>query len=220
MLTKIVFHLGFHKTGTTVLQELLFSKIPEINYFRKFDFTTEIKPNTLNLISYEHLTGHPHLLRCDSHIMYTVADRIKNCFPNAKIILGIRNKELWQKSLYSQYIINGGILNFEEFKENIDSGYLNFEKFIEYLKTKFSDVYVYRFEDLKKNHQKCMDELCKFIGVKPLKVINEQFNISLSNNQIKFLRFLNGFLNSQFTNGRIVPQKFLRKILVKIRKTN
>ena len=112
---KIVIHVGLHKTGTSFLQAEIFPKIKNVNYIGMLRYGSKIYEDKLNIISDEELSVNPHLPPChgnyfDSGQRNVIAERLQSIFPNAKIILGIRNKDTWLRSVYSQYVKGGGTI--------------------------------------------------------------------------------------------------------------
>jgi len=122
-------HVGYGKTATTWLQETLFSKNDEINYFGK---TNNNYPKWLKKIHYldeyhymkdeesikqfilrQHLneTNKPSLLSSEAFTnmgyLKSQAIRIKRIFPNPKIILILRNPIDLIESFY-KYNVNEG----------------------------------------------------------------------------------------------------------------
>ena len=145
MLDNVLIHIGYHKTGSTWLQQELFTSESDIfeplskkhkghntftEYFYKnnegyllspFDdnytiIQKEIKyilnlpgkdfRNKIPVISSERLSGNPHSSGFDSRI---IAKRLKKTFPNAKILIVIREQKSFLLSNYFQYIFAGGI---------------------------------------------------------------------------------------------------------------
>jgi hypothetical protein len=137
-------HIGFHKTGTTWIQNELFvsnsdSFIPlstkkkghsslanrfifdDKGYLlNSFDNNEKAIRADLNellgardqedenkvlVMSHERLSGNPHSSGFDSSI---IARRIKKVFPNAKILIVIREQSSWILSNYFQYLSVGG----------------------------------------------------------------------------------------------------------------
>jgi len=129
----LLIHIGFHKTGTTYLQRNVFtgengysspwsvSSGEAIEYFiltheRKYkskvvrdQFTRACDDgsmsNRIPVISHEDLSGYPIYGRYYGH---QVASRIKITFPDAKILICIREQKSMIRSLYGQYINQGG----------------------------------------------------------------------------------------------------------------
>jgi hypothetical protein len=209
-MTNIVLHLGLHKTGTSFLQAEIFPKIKNVNIPRNgaFRYGTKIDENKLNIISDEELSVNPHLP--PYHFQYlgpnqrfVIAERLNLLFPKAKIILGIREKNSWLRSVYSQYVKGGGIHNYDNFIKNVfDKDFLNFEKYIQHLKTLFKDVLIYHFEDLKKDPNNFVKNICDFIGVDVPSFENKIYEKGWSNRQLNLGLFLNRFFYSEYNpNG-------------------
>jgi hypothetical protein len=146
---KIFVHVGLHKTGTTFLQEEIFSKLNNVNYihqprtFLQKDIysnipkvrvsffqpektlgdTTEFEPSIssdkINIISRESLSGAPSVGYIDGDVRYTIADRIKKYYPDSKIIVGLREKKSWLNSSYGQYVKSGGTYSYNDWFEKV-----------------------------------------------------------------------------------------------------
>jgi len=166
----VIFHVGLHKTGTTFLQREVFPKIEGLNYNLYDSDKSEyiLDKNGINLISREGFSGLPL-----ASVKLNALDRdlfaygISKKYPDARVILGIRNKEDWLKSLYNLYVKGGGYLSYDTWFDNFDKSYLDFERYIDLLNDLFDEVYVYNFEDLRNNKKKCIQDLCDFIGLDP-----------------------------------------------------
>lgn len=131
---NILIHIGFHKTGTTFLQDFLFSNNSKgfsspwtvqsgeaIKHFvtthpERFDprqtrkeFLSAVEKNgteaLVNVISHEDLSGYPVLSR---YYGSEVAGRLHQTFPEAKILIGVREQQSMLRSLYGQYVRQDG----------------------------------------------------------------------------------------------------------------
>lgn len=206
-MSKIVIHLGLHKTGTSFLQAEVFQRIKNVNYIGMLRYGTKIYDNKLNIISDEELSVNPHLPPChgnylDSEQRTVIAKRLHSIFPEAKIILGIRNKDTWLRSVYSQYVKGGGVHNFDSFVSNVfDHHFLDFESYIDCLKGLFNEVLIYRFEDLKQDPNSFVSNICDFIGVDAPPFKNKIYEKGWSERQISLGLFLNRFFYSEYNPG-------------------
>lgn len=123
-------HIGYHKTATTWLQEYLFDNADlGFRRFLSIGDVSEIfvQPNALrfdanatraryealvtdgeliSVLSSERLSGHPHSGGFDSK---EIADRLRSVFPDAKIVIGIREQNSAILSCYLQYVKFGGV---------------------------------------------------------------------------------------------------------------
>lgn len=200
---KLFIHVGLPKTGTTFLQHEIFPKIKNVNFIHYQNFAMEIYTDKLNIISNEELFGYK-VRGSNAHDRFTIADRLKLCFPDAKIILGLRNKKTWLKSCYKQWVRDGGIHEYDYWFNNIfDVSFLNFDEYINYLKSIFDNVYIYTFENLKNNTDECLKNICNFIGCDVPIFENKKYNVGWNDKQIKIARFLNRCFKSN-TVHRII----------------
>jgi len=204
---KIIIHVGLHKTGTTFFQNQIFNKIPNAKLIRRPNLTTQLHKSKMNIISSEALSGAPYIIS-DAKIRFTIADRLKSCFPEAKIILGIREGKSWLKSLYSQFIRNGGFYEFDGWLEKVvDKDYLNQDSYIDYLKSLFKDVYVFRFEDFCNNKKKVVTEMCKFMEIDYINYQDIKYNTKLSKNRLNIIKYLNRIWISDWNPNGVLPKK-------------
>lgn len=129
---SIYIHVGYHKTATSWLQQVVFPKHPHIEfwdprnrkfewltqiaYLHDFDFpTTEFKSKIDQalesqdykpvVISWEGFMGDPFT---GAQTSKRNADRLHSLFPDARIIVGIRSQMGMLVSLYRQYVQEGG----------------------------------------------------------------------------------------------------------------
>jgi len=188
-MNEVIIHVGFPRTGTTYLQEQVFSKL-NVCFIRSMFFTDWFRcRRKKTIISHESLSLH----RYDSSAeeKFAVADALKRIFPNAKIIIGIRNPQSWIRSLYSQYIREGGTKTFDEFYKNFDKQHLDFDRYISHLRSLFDQVFVYRFEDFKRDKYRIIKEICDFID-EPVPVIDDiRYRPSLTERQMRAYRLIN-----------------------------
>jgi Sulfotransferase family len=140
-LTPLLVHIGYHKTGTNWLQEELFGN-PRTGYrwlgkqplthpvhtlvrARPFDFDaaavrSQFEPmladaereGLLPVVSFPRLSGHPYSGGYDSRL---IADRIAQVFPEARILIVIREQRSMIVSTYKQYVNAGGEAKLEHF---------------------------------------------------------------------------------------------------------
>lgn len=181
MSVELYIHLGLHRTGTTFLQHKVFPRLNDIMFFKELTFKTLICKSRKNLVSNEDLSGTPFNPNSNPNDRFMIADNIFKVYPEAKIILGLREKNSWMKSLYNQYLKIGGTSSFNQFKnEEFNKKYLDFNQYVEFLKDTFDDVFIYHFEDLKQNNERVVKDLCSFLHVNVPSYKNRRYNTSWS----------------------------------------
>lgn len=181
-MSEVFVHVGLHKTGTTWIQEEIFRKL-NVAYTRRTDLLAiPCSKGQKKIIAHEELSGHPYYGRYEDR--FAIADAIGRLFPSARIIVGFRDPSSWVKSLYSQYIRTGGWKSFEHFeKEIFDERFLQFEEYERYLKKKFDNVFVYRFEEIWADKSRFAKSLCDFLGEPAVKVSDKKYRSSLKGRQ-------------------------------------
>jgi len=199
---SIVFHIGYPKSASTWLQENLFPKITN------FTFINQVNTNEIFLSSdvfqfnpkeiRNRFLLHENIIFSSESITTpinkgwhygvfskTQADKIKATFPQAKIIIIIRNQQSLIASAYQQFIKNGGV---ESFNCYLNSGkyfsfqHLNFYLLIRYYESLFykENVFVYMYEDFLHNPTDFVKSLMN------------QFNFEIDIKQINFSRVNRG----------------------------
>ena len=150
---NLLIHIGFQRTLTTWLQKNLFnnknsgyfllgsrnqndhkSRISEYlnschpgNYPKaeilraiQQDYEYAIENNFKPVISNERLCGNPF---SGAYDCYSIANLLKDLFPEAKIIIGIREQNSMIFSHWLRYIASGGTLDLEQYLESNNSRY-------------------------------------------------------------------------------------------------
>jgi hypothetical protein len=195
---KTVIHIGYHKTATTWLQQRYFPQHPQIDFVGKhedlwtdfisphgFDFDPNLvkecfypkieqalQQNKIPVISAERLSGNPHSGGYDSK---EIADRLKQVFPEAKILIMIRHQPEAILSNYKQYIKMGGICTLKEYMFPPQEGRIPLFKLDNFKYHRLANYYAKLFgrENLKIipyekflfQPQAFLEELADFMGV-------------------------------------------------------
>lgn len=197
METKIVIHIGMHKTGTTFLQREVFPKIPNINYQTDINLFTPVVSDAINLFSDENLDGGSYRLFTTCEQRDTIIKNLHTLYPDAHIILCLRDKESWLHSAYKQYIVAYQSCSFKEYKQRLDTAKLDYAEYISLIKSLFNHVYVCYYNELKKNPQQFVNNLCDFIGVKTPPFNRNIVYKSITDTQVKLIRLYDKLLPSK-----------------------
>lgn len=204
-MNNVTIHIGMPKTSSTTLQKMFFQNLPNINYidhylktnplyfslfsiFQEEEYSFNLRKIRSNfdsvwnkklssIISCEIPCYSPSVLS-DIYILdrFIIAKRFKQLFPNARILLIIRNQLDLYKSLYAERY-NSKTMNMffnEWLNYNIDvdrkfSNIFNlgdYKTIIEIYKELFEFVHILVFEKMVLNYRKSIeDEICSFIGL-------------------------------------------------------
>lgn len=204
---NITIHIGMPKCASTTLQRGFFSKIPSISYIglgdnnpvKSFDkiffkekmyydhkeILEEIKTvkglEKPLVISREASLVHPFPHYKQFLDKTTIAERYKELFPDAKIVLIIRNQFNFHKSMYHQVIHNKELKVRKRYNKwiqkniKISEEYTHFDsifesadynKIYELYNKLFNNVKVFIFEEITTDFKSFMkSELCDFIGI-------------------------------------------------------
>jgi len=161
-----VIHIGYPKTGTTWFSESYYSKIKNINFLPPELFLTQItepcfkapkSDNNMRLvILHPELTGVRRFIWDKGIQRNIIANSLKKHFPDATIIIFLRNQLDFLTSAYIYYVRKGGTYTPVTILDMIIKGELNFT--LDYLKYNETielyesifgknNVHVYLFED-------------------------------------------------------------------------
>lgn len=190
-----VIHIGYHKTATTWLQWHLWRRkdlgLYRVKYLPKFhgihplqfdaaayraayrEAFKEVPDDAIAVVSNERMSGHPHSGGFDSR---DIADRLKAVFPNAKILIGIREQESAILSSYFQYVKKGGYCSLKGYLNPradghiplFDLNHFRYDALIAHYQALFGEgnVKVTLFEAFKEQPMEYIAELAEFGGFK------------------------------------------------------
>ena len=197
---EIYIHVGLHKTATTFLQDEVFPKLKGIKYYNllkaknRYELLYIAQSDTEGkvLMSDEDLSGSPLLLKSSVYTRFDIAWSLHELFPNAKIIIGIRDKNNWFDSVAKHILRTFPYLNRQEVINNFDMRYLDFEEYISILEQLWGagNVYVYHYEHLKETPHEFVKGICDFIGVETPQFENRKINRALGKLNMKFILLL------------------------------
>lgn len=247
-------HIGYPKTGTTFLQKNIYPNLAGIKYFdyktadklfyetiylddldidldkEKAKFSDYLKAKETCLFSFESLAGAPFIYKGANRSL--IPKRLKY-YGFERIIITIRNQTDMLDSMYRQYVVQGGVMNFTNFL-NLNKkwpmsihpfydGYLDYDKLIKVYFDVFgkSNVLVLQQEDFKPKSDTIKAELIAFTGAEKFtQGLPQRSNESLTNLSIRLLRFCNHFIfTSQKPNNLIwnrINTWFVRRVFAVI----
>lgn len=236
-MNNLVFHIGYHKTATTWLQTGYFSEHPEItlvanfrepwhdeflsyliqtpekifsipqcqNIFKKQMSSLNINAHNVLVTSAERLSGHPFSGGYDS---YKLANRMHSCFPNARILIGIRNQMDIIFSVYKQLIQEGYLGTFEDlinskqwksvaFSLEMYKYELLIARYFELFSKK--NVLILAYEDLLKNKIEYIKRISNFLNIIYFESsnFNHITNKGIREDEIATTLFLNHFRKTE-----------------------
>ena len=227
----MLIHIGYHKTGTSWLQKKFFENpISGINSVAKYKdrpkWVTEIikpfylydeskvleyfdeayKPDQLNVFSLERLAGYPSTGGYDSLM---IAQRLKSLFPNARILIVVREQYSMIKSHYIEYLKANGTAKLKELftpkrfylirNPVFELEYFNYVELINEYDKLFNkeNVLVLPYELMRENGAKFIECICEFCQIKDYGDIINQLPLEQRVNKQISLR--DAYLNRSYS---------------------
>lgn len=229
-----ILHIGLHKTGTTWFQKRFYPFVKNAKYIEReivkekillpgmVDFSAD---NTIDffarieeriIICEENLTTG---IRGNYFIQEGLFNRMKMIFPDAKIVLFLRNQVEKIASTYCYYLKNnGGTFGFQKFiKYRHNNPYNNFnfkpenlfyDRLLEILFRYFSrdNVHIFFYEDFSSDNQAFLrrfsEELDLNIDIEKISLVRENERIRAG--LIPIARFLNLFGKTQIHHRNLL----------------
>lgn len=248
---RLLIHLGYHKTGTSYLQRVIFNDTDSgyclpVNRHElrnvfvstgSFEFDAEeireqfqsqvgqTPDNLVPVLSHEQLSGQPYgggygLRKREREVSRReIADRLYSCFPEAKILIVIREQKEMIRSIY-KFLVCGwqGRLSarIEQFLDQspLQDGYsplfkldyLEYHQLIRYYQELFgkSSVLVLPYELFRDDPLHFINQIRNFSGLETIDSIAEyQINVSPSAAICSIRRVTNRFIVSPNKPGTV-----------------
>ena len=226
---KTIIHIGYHKTGTTWFQHILYPKMTNYKFcrsdiirkyfidIRPFDFDPNIAKEAFKsdedlLLSDEELSGNMHNGGLNGYLSFEIANRLKKVFPQAIIVIFIRNQWDIIASCYRQYIKEGGTYNITKYcnskqypihrEATFSFEHFKYDMLINHYQSLFDNVLVYRYEDFREHSEKFVESYIDELGIEIDGTINysQQKNVGYSNKLLRLARVLNEFTRKKTNN--------------------
>jgi len=242
MKTRVI-HIGFPKTATTTLQNGLFRQHPQIAYLRTPEVMKAVMCDILSkesvmysprrtreafapgleqferdaakkmaVFSYEGIAFSPDGTYADRRL---IAERLKDIFGEAMVLIAVRSQAGFLKSIYGEYVKRSGL-------------FIGFERFLEYQYWKFdtyafSQLYYSRliqayrdifgadkvkmilFEEFIKNPQAGNDKLCDTFGISRFALQDGLYNPALRSSLMTMMRAFNFVFRNNYGRPYFFP---------------
>ncbi len=207
-------HIGLHKTGTSFLQQSVFPRWPGIEYLgRPYDpglvferivhaddgqtFLLSNEKFLLPALSPEYLDPEvrPRTIR---EMREHCLRRLKQLFPDAGILIGLREPVRWVESVYNNYVIWGGTKLPEGFvsadaeRSVVSVEDLDFSQCVERVAELWPRTFAFDHKQLEEDPVRLFADLAKFLGTPvPEATDGARLNPSLSSDALERVRTFN-----------------------------
>jgi hypothetical protein len=238
-----IIHIGYPKTGTTWFHNSYYQKIKNINFQLPESFISDIlqpsysPPETdkdKRLVFHDpELTGVKRFIWDHGETRRNIASNLKKHFPNATIIIFLRNQIDFLTSGYIYYVRKGGtylpdkiidkIINNEL---NFSLDYLKYNETIEVYRNLFGaeNVHVYLFEDFSRDTARFIADYTRRYD---FDMGTDKINFTPVNDKLRmrlmvFMRMLNHFssMDTPFKNNYLKINWIYRNLNLKYYKFN
>ncbi|NSW45213.1 MAG: sulfotransferase domain-containing protein [Bacteroidales bacterium] len=181
-MTQTIIHIGYPKTATSWFTDFFYPYVHNANVsysdnifydmdanppFFNIVHNSPLPPKELHIIIAHKFVGIENFKWDHGVYRHFFLKQLKQKYPNAKIIVFIRNQIDFLASVYSSYLTHGGNYTFKKlFKQGkLGDGtmfafeYIDYYKLIKLYKETFGEnnVYVYVFEEFMKNNRTFLD---------------------------------------------------------------
>lgn len=207
---KIVIHVGLGKSGSTFLQKAIFPRLKGVEVYgannQRLQIYSQFKEDKINILTDENFLGCALKFKNLNATKSVLINRLSSMFPDAKIIIVLRDKDDWLWSLYKKYIRTGGIKKYDSFcVDMLNPHFINFEETVAILKKNFKEVLVLQYDDLKNNHSNFVKDICDFIGVDVPMYKNEYYNKDILDKDIGKYIFFNKLFKTEYNAKGVLP---------------
>ena len=194
---KLYIHVGMPRTGTTFLQQEVFPRIKNIDYLEHdLPYLFSINPNKL-----EKTTLYSHEVLSYSFLRDNMAYNLHHCFPDANIIICVRDSESFKRSMYGMKIIRGYKYDYKHYLSNrLYESDKDIQNYVALLKKLFPYVFVYSFDGFKKDVPHTVKRICDFMHVEIPSYTNKKLNHSVPFNLCRRWMYFNRLFPKKIMN--------------------
>lgn len=236
-----IIHIGYPKTGTTWFQRVYFPYVQNATYVsRRETVEAFVRPNSLEfnsnvvrdtykklysgklIFSLEGLSGTTHNFGLNGYLTKEHAIRLKDTFPEAKIILFIRSQFDMIASAYMQYIKGGGTQSLKKYIYHKNFRNINcltmfsfkhyeYHNIIELYHKLFGkeNVHVFLYEDFSENNKSF---LVNFSDVFGFQINLDNINYTKVNRSYRwFIRYI-ALVTNRFTEKKMLNKYYILHI--------
>lgn len=237
---RVLIHVGYPKTASTWFQESFFPKLNNFRFVEQNDIIKHlINPGALDFnsfkarafflnkykgnlfLSHENFVGTTHNFGLNGYLTNEHANRLKLVFPEAEIIVFIRNQYDIIASSYYQYIFSGGTYSLKRYLHTRFEGlygiaanchgFFEFDKTIKLYEDLFSKekVSVFLFENFERNNIEFLKLFCERLH---FQIEFEKISYKPKNKKLRFFTKVLFKLFNLFTIESVVNKYYLVNI--------
>lgn len=225
---EVVIHPGLPKVATTSLQKDFYPHLEGINYVGKSHsflnktdvllceriyqgdingakkIVKHLTTENVNLFSYERWY-HGRDRKIDDRFL--LADRLHAVFPEAKVIIGVREKASLLMSWYKEAVKCGYPDSFITYINNLNKDLLNWKEYVGYMEELYGAdrVFVYSLNDIKNRTEETLSSMSDFIGCRGGRYNLGRYNVGYGRIQLIISLHLNKLFRTKNNPKGIIP---------------
>lgn len=228
-----ILHIGYHKTGSSWLQQAVLPQARNVSLVSRADVRrsilipspvafdpAEARRDLLEgrrgrvVVSEEELSGNLHTGGLHGAFSEEIAKRLHASFPDARVVVFIRDQRTMIASAYKQYIKSGGTRRIRRFlaparsphkTPNFALDFLAYDHLVSQYESLFGaeSVNVYPYERIAAQPRELVSQLVEDLGldVDPGALSTAPVNRSYRSRTLLALRFLNLFHDREMPNS-------------------
>ncbi len=205
-IAPLTFHIGLHKTASSLLQSSVFPRLNGIAYFDAgrpfFEFVRSVDADVPTIVSHESLSS-DLLARDYCRQRIRSIENLSRHFPDARVLLVVREPSAWLASVYREHLHQGGSLSFDAFAQPLlDDGTLDlYALLLAVRRLPFEQLLVLDFDELIQDLEGAVRRIRRLAGVpgdQPDSWPVARVNGGVRNLGARVLRRANPFMRSRF----------------------
>ena len=202
-MTNITFHVGLPRTATTFLQSQIFNKLKHTQTYPKMQPPNIMHQTPNTIITNEMFSLTPN--------RYKTITQMKHLYPNAKLILGLRDYKTILTLLYNHLVTYGLPQTRKQWEQTQPK---EIDTYITHVKTTFPNALIYQYDQFKQTPDAIIDKICEYLEQPTPKYTNKTINtVTRDKKIIEQIRQANTYTRSAYNPEGMIPRHIITTTL-------